>query len=102
MTDDDFLEFEIRRKLRWQRDGADWILPYGPNRRRMGRLVPDRKYLGMYRVALSRGRFSDMANLSWAKHAVMAAAIREILWEVRHRPANDPSKCPVNRGSLAA
>jgi anti-sigma factor ChrR (cupin superfamily) len=102
MTDEDFLEFEIRRKLRWQRDGADWILLYGPSRRRLGRVVADRKHIGMYRIALSRGRFSDMAGRSWTKNGVMAAAIRELLWEVRHRPANDPSKCPVNRGSLAA
>lgn len=46
MTDEDFVEFEIRRKPRWQRDGAGWILLYGPNRRRMGRVVPDRKHVG--------------------------------------------------------
>jgi hypothetical protein len=102
MTDEDFLEFEIRRKLRWQRDGAGWILLYGPNRRRMGRVVPDRKHVGMYRIVLSPGRFGDMANRSWTKDGVMAAAIRELLWEVRHRPANDPPKCLVNRGFLAA
>jgi hypothetical protein len=102
MTDDDLLEIEIRCKLRWQRDGSDWILLYRPNRSRVGRVAPDRKYLGMYRVALSRGRFSDMANLSRAKDAVISAAIREILWEVWHRRANDPSKCPVNGVSFAA
>jgi hypothetical protein len=95
-------EFEIRRKLRWQPDGAGWILLYGPNRRRMGRVVPDRKHVGMYRIALSRGRFSDMANRSWTKDGVMAAAIRELLWEVRHRSVNDPSKSPVKESSLAA
>ena len=41
MTDEDFLEFEIRRELRWQRDRADWILLYGPSRRRMGRVAAD-------------------------------------------------------------
>jgi hypothetical protein len=40
MTESDsLLEYEIRRKLRWHRDGANWILLYG--RRRMGRVIPD-------------------------------------------------------------
>ena len=36
MHDDD-LEYELRRKLHWLRDGADWLLLY--QRRRMGRVV---------------------------------------------------------------
>ncbi len=47
---------------------------------------------------LSRGRLSDMANLSWSKNAVLVAAQRELDYEA----ANDPSKCSVKRGSLAA
>jgi hypothetical protein len=35
-----------------------------------------------------------MANLSWAKDAVMVQAVREITYDA----ANEPSKCPVNRG----
>jgi hypothetical protein len=57
----------------------------------------------MYRVVLSRGQLSDMANLSWAKDAALAAAIRELEYEARdnrrHR-AIDPPKCPEKRGSL--
>jgi hypothetical protein len=53
--------------------------------------------VGLYRVVLSRGRLSDMANLSWAKDAALAAAIRELEYEARdnqcHR-ATDPAKCP--------
>jgi hypothetical protein len=45
----------------------------------MGRLVPD-----MYDL-----------NLSRAKDRVLAQAVRE----VTHERANDPSKCPVKRGS---
>ncbi len=85
--------------LKWQRYGPSWLLLDG--RRRMGRVVPDAQYPGMYRSVLDRGRLSDMANLSWSKDAVLKAALRELTWE-RRIPANDPSKCPVKRGSLAA
>src|SRR5262245_23007076 len=37
---------------------------------------------------------SDMANLSWAKNAVLIAAERELDYE----RAIDPSKCPVKGG----
>jgi hypothetical protein len=47
----------------------------------MGRVVPDEHHPGMYRVALSAGRVSEPANLSWAKDSAMAAAIRELIWE---------------------
>jgi hypothetical protein len=62
-------------------------------------VIPDADHRAMYRVALSRGRVSDMANLSWAKDAVMAAAIRELAYE---RRSSDPSKYPENRGSFPA
>jgi hypothetical protein len=32
------------------------------------------------------GRPSDIANLSWAKNAVLVMAEREMEWEDRHRP----------------
>jgi hypothetical protein len=87
-------EFAIRSKLKWQRDGNDWVLLYG--RRRMGRVVRDAKHPGMFQSVKSRG-VSDHANLSWSKDVVVGAAIREIAWDV----ATDPSKCPVNRGAAA-
>jgi hypothetical protein len=77
--------------LTWRRDGAGWVLLC--NRRRMGRVLPENQHRGMYRSVLPRGRLSDMANLSWAKSAVLAVAIRELAWEADH-PANDPPKCP--------
>ena len=104
--------------LAWKRDGADWLLLH--KRRRMGRVAPDSEHRGVYRVVLSRGRLSDMANLSWAKDAALAAAIRELEYEARdmltgphqhqislqsrgdnHR-ATDPPKRPEKRGSLPA
>jgi hypothetical protein len=67
-------------------------------RRRFGRVVPDSKYPGMWRSTLSGGRLSDMANLAWAKNAVLIAAEREMEWEDRSRPCKPPSKCPEKRG----
>ena len=78
----------------WRRDGADWILLSG--RRRFGRVVPDSKYPGMWRSTLSGGRLSDMANLAWAKNAVLVAAEREMEYEARVAIA--PPKCPEKRG----
>ena len=65
-------------------------------RRRFGRVIPDSQYPGMWRSRLSGGRLSDMANLAWAKNAVLIAAEREL--EERQRAANHPSKCPEKRG----
>jgi hypothetical protein len=48
--------------LTWRRDGVNWLLLSG--KRRMGRVVPDLKWPGMWRSTLSGGRLSDMANLS--------------------------------------
>src|SRR6516165_11966399 len=80
----------------WRRDGADWVLFSG--RRRFGRVVADSKYPEMWRSTLSGGRLSDMANLAWAKNAVLAAAERELGWEARQRAAIAPPKSPEKRG----
>ena len=94
MTDEE--EFAARSQLKWQRDGREWILLY--RRRRMGRVAPDDKHSGMYRSIKPDGSLSDMANLSWSKDAVLAAAIRE----VAYKRANDPPKPQQNRGSQKA
>ena len=86
--------------LAWKRDGADWLLLH--KRRRMGRVAPDHKHRGMYRLLLSRGRLSDMANLSWAKDAAVAAAIRAHEYEARDNCATEPAKCPEKRGPSPA
>ena len=79
-------EFAARSQLKWQRDGDKWVLLY--RRRRMGRVVPDPANPGMYR-SLKSGDFSDISNLSWAKDAVLAQAIREVAYE---RPLKMSSK----------
>jgi hypothetical protein len=59
--------------LVWKRDGADWVLLR--KRRRMGRVTLDHKQAGLYRLVLSNGRLSAMANLSWAKDDRLAAGV---------------------------
>ena len=61
-------------------------------------VVADSKYPGMWRPTLSGGRLGDMANLAWAKNAVLAAAERELEWEARQRAAMTPPKCPEKGG----
>ena len=80
----------IGADLQWKRDGNDWLLCLG--RRRFGRVVPEAKWLGMFRSVLSGDRLSDMANLTWSKNAVLDAAVRELEWEARREPATDPRK----------
>jgi hypothetical protein len=78
--------------LIWRRDGADWQLLAG--RRRMGRVVPDSKQAGMWRSVKSRGRLSGIANLSWAKHAVLVVAEMEL----GDDHATAPPNCQQNGG----
>jgi hypothetical protein len=62
--------------MQWKRHGREWILYHG--KRRMGRVVPDSIYPKMFRSIMPDGSLSDMANLTWAKDAVLASAEREI------------------------
>jgi hypothetical protein len=49
----------------------------------MGHVIRDFKHPDMWRVRLTGGRVSDLANLTRAKDAALTAAIREIEWEAR-------------------
>ena len=81
--------------LHWRRIGSGWRLFDG--RRRFGELVPDSTYPNMWRPVLTGGGLGDMANITWAKHAALEAAVRELEWEGRRNRATDPSKCPEKR-----
>jgi hypothetical protein len=97
--DADALEYACRSRLKWKRDGADWVLFNG--RRRMGRVTPAADHPGMYRWEKAGGRFSAIGNLSWVKDAVLAAAVRELEWTMRSKLARDPSKPQQNSVSAA-
>jgi hypothetical protein len=85
--------------MHWTRDGGDWVLKLG--RRKLGRVFPDSQYPGMWRSRRTDGRLSDMANLSWAKNAVLAAAERDIFSPAAER-AFSPPKTQQKRTVLAA
>jgi hypothetical protein len=82
-------ESRLAQSLVWRKAGNCWRL-FGAGKRRFGDVVPDDKHRGMWRCVLSGGRLSDMANLSWARNAVLEAAVREIEWGVRQQAATDP------------
>jgi hypothetical protein len=76
--------------MHWIRERTDWVLKF--NRCKLGRVFPDDRYPGMWRSCRADGQLSDMANLTWAKAAVLAAAERDIL----------PAKSPVKRAEINA
>ena len=81
--------------LSWRRERNGWLLIAG--RRRFGRVVPA-KHSGMWQSTRGDGQPSDIANLSWAKNAVLAAAELELQFEDRQRRAIDPPKSPEKQG----
>jgi len=89
---------ELARTLKWKPAGNGWQLFAG--KRRFGKVIPDSNHPGMWRTVLSGGRLSDTANLSWARSAVMEAAIREIEWEARQ--GKDPLNSQQNEGVFGA
>jgi hypothetical protein len=85
------------RRLHWRKAGRGWQL-YGEHGRRFGKVIPDANIRGMWRTPLSGGRMSDMANLSWARAAVLEAAVRELEWEARQSAVTTPSNSQGIRG----
>jgi hypothetical protein len=79
--------------FQWRRNESGWRLYAG--RRKFACVVRDSRYPGMWRSTLANGRFSGMANLSWARNAVLQVAIRELEYELR---ATTPSICPESAG----
>ena len=79
-------ELQTIQSLVWRKIDDRWQLFAG--KRRFGKVMPDRTHPGMWRTPLENGRASDMGNLSWARHAVMEAAVRELEYEAK---GNAPS-----------
>jgi hypothetical protein len=76
---------DVLAASRWRRVGPEWQLYLG--KRRLGRLVPDGKYPGMWRSIMPDGSLSDMANVTWAKHAVAESARRDLEYIERKKVA---------------
>ena len=77
-------------EFQWKADGDSWVLLCG--RRKLGRVVPDKVYPGMWRSTMPDGGLSDMANLTRARHALMHSARREIAYEQK-LATRDPLNC---------
>ena len=84
-------------EFQWKQIGAEWRLFHA--RRIVGRVVPDGKYPGMWRVKLPGG-LSDMVNLSRARDAAREAAA----WRIeRSRNATESAKKVVQfQGAFSA
>jgi hypothetical protein len=88
---------QFGQDLTWRCElNGGWLLLH--KRRRMGRVVPDGGYPGMWRSVKADGRLFDMANLSWAKSLALDAAERDLTYEA----ANRPQKPQQKRGVFSA
>jgi hypothetical protein len=95
MSDTDNSDLIPSTRLEWRRTGGEWRLFSG--RRCFGRVVPESQHPGMWRSILPSGRLSDVANLSWARNAVLEVARRELAYEQR---ARHPQKAQQKRAVL--
>jgi hypothetical protein len=90
-----------RRDLAWRRDNAGWILSY----RGVPLLCVAPAGPGLWRLVDENGRKSDVANLSWAKHAAVRTALLgpNYLQETTvAAPPIAPTSGPVSGKALSA
>lgn len=76
--------------FQWKADGDSWVLLC--ERRKFGRVVPDKVHPGMWRSTMRDGGLSDFANLTRARHALIESARREIAYEQK-LATRDPLNC---------
>ena len=67
-----------RDRLNWRHAEGRLLLYHGDDRNPLLTVEPDSKYTGMYRIRFPDGGLSDMANLTRAKDAAMALALRNL------------------------
>jgi hypothetical protein len=87
------IDFQWSICMHWTREGDDWILKHG--RRKFGRVFRDSQYPGMWRSYRADRRLPDIANLSWAKNAVLIEAEGE-----QSRNRANPQKSPQKRANF--
>jgi hypothetical protein len=63
-------------RLNWRHADDRLFLCHGNNRNPLLTVEPDSEYTGMYRIRVPDGGLSDMANLTRAKDAAIALALR--------------------------
>ena len=65
-----------RRNLTWIKDGNYWSLQRRGSKELLTRIVPDSQYPNMWRIELDEGKLSDMVNLTRARDAAIAVALK--------------------------
>ncbi len=63
-------------RLIWRKDQGGFVLHFGQRLAPLIRVVADSTYADMWRIALADGSVSDMCNLSRARDAAVASALR--------------------------
>jgi hypothetical protein len=79
-----------RDRLRWRKEGDHLYLYHRSSRRPLVGVVPDSKYPGMFRVRYPNGALSDFVNLTRAKDAAAAFALRGLNSKAQGSAAERP------------
>jgi hypothetical protein len=76
-----------RDRLSWRRANGRLFLFYRNNDDHLAIVEPDAKCTGMYRIRFPDGGLSDMVNLTRAKDAALALALRSLNSVVQETPS---------------
>jgi hypothetical protein len=79
-----------RDRLNWRHADGRLFLFYRDNRNPLVTIEPDSKYPGMYRIRFPDGGLSDMVNLTRAKDAALAFALRSLNSVSQETPSDGP------------
>jgi hypothetical protein len=79
-----------RDRLNWRHADGRLFLFYRDNRNPLVTIEPDSKYPGMYRIRFPDGGLSDMVNLTRAKDAALAFALRSLNSVAQETPSDGP------------
>src|SRR5262249_10006545 len=83
-------------RLNWRHADGRLFLHHGNDRNPLLTVEPDSEYASMYRIRFPDGGLSDMANLTRAKDAAIALALRNLNSE-----DSGAQETPVKRATLA-
>jgi hypothetical protein len=79
-----------RDRLSWRRADGRLFLFHRNDRNPLVTIEPDSKYPGMYRIRFPDGGLSDMVNLTRAKDAALAFALRSLNSVAQETPSDGP------------
>ena len=75
-------------RLTWRRVGDALALYHANSQKPLLHVVPDAIWPGMFRVRLSSGVLTDLCNLTRAKDAAFAIALRDLNSEMQEKPSD--------------